>query len=243
MASLKDQTVIITGAGRGIGRAMTAKFAAAGAHVYAAARSEDELAAAARDAAAAGVPGTVTPVPTDVTDPRQVDQLVKRVLEDHGRVDVLINNAGTGLYAPVEELTPEQWDRMMAVNLKGPFLCCRAVLPSMKERRRGLIINVASVAGLTTFPGGSAYCASKWGVMALTDTLRQEVRPYELKVTAICPGSVQTDFAGTPAKSYSLEPDDVAEVALFMAEAPRRVILNQAVMRPLVPLEFQSERT
>lgn len=239
MASLKDQTVIITGAGRGIGRAMTEKFAAAGAHVYAAARSEDELKEAAREARDGGVTGTVTPVPTDVTVPHEVQALVQRVLDDHGHVDVLINNAGTGLYAPVEALTPEQWDHMMAVNLKGPFLCCRAVLPSMKERRRGLIINVASVAGLTTFPGGSAYCASKWGVMALTDTLRQELRPYELKVTAICPGSVQTEFAGTPAKSYSLEPDDVADIALLMAEAPHRVILNQVVMRPLVPTEFQ----
>lgn len=236
MAPLADRSVIVTGASRGIGRAIVSAMAGAGALVYAAARSRDAL---DRAAAEAPGPGRVVPVPTDVTDPGQVAALVKRVEDEHGHVDILVNNAGVGYYAPVEELAVEHWDHMMDTNLKGAFLCCRAVLPKMKARQDGLIINIASVAGLTTFPGGAGYCASKWGMVALTETLREELRPFEVRACVVCPGSVQTDFAGTPPKPYALRPEDVAATVLHIAQAPRSVIINQVVMRPLVPREYQ----
>ncbi|HEX6988556.1 MAG TPA: SDR family NAD(P)-dependent oxidoreductase, partial [Bacillota bacterium] len=112
--------------------------------------------------------------------------------------------------------------------------------PQMKERRSGHIINVASVAGLVTFPRGAGYCASKWGMIALTETLMQELKPYELKVSAVCPGSVRTDFGGTPPRDYALRPEDVAEMVAMVAAQPRGVIINQVVMRPLVPQALQA---
>lgn len=237
MAPLAEKSVIVTGASRGIGRAIVLAMAGAGAVVYAAAR--DQAALNQLTTEAEGGPGRVVPAATDVTDPGQVAALVQRAEDEHGHVDILVNNAGVGYYAPVEELAVEHWDHMMEVNLKGAFLCCRAVLPKMKARQDGLIINIASVAGLTVFPGGAGYCASKWGMVALTETLREELRPYEVRACVVCPGSVQTDFAGTPPKPYALRPEDVAATVIHIAQAPRGVIINQVVMRPLVPREYQ----
>ncbi len=229
---------IVTGGGRGIGRAIALLFAREGARVAVVARTRTDLEDVARAAQVEGG-GEVLPLPGDVTVAGDVQRVVQQVLERWGRIDILVNNAGVGHFAPVAELPEDAWDEMMAVNLKGPFLCARAVAPVMAAQRSGHIINISSVAGTTTFPGGGGYCASKWGLMALTDVLMQELKPYEVKVSVICPGSVQTGFGGTPPRSYSLLPEDVATVALEMAAAPRRVILNQVVMRPLVPPEFQ----
>lgn len=233
-SQLQDRIAVVTGASRGIGRAVVERLATAGATVVAVARTKtalDELAAAAA--------GRVDPFAADITDPRAVAALGDHVLGRYGRIDLLINNAGVGHYAPVDELDPEQWDQMMAVNLKGAFLCCRTFVPAMKQRRSGHIINVASVAGLVTFPGGSGYCASKWGMIALTETLMQELKPFEIKVSAICPGSVQTGFAGRPVKDYSLRPGDVADLVATVAAQPAGVIVNQLVVRPLVPQAYR----
>lgn len=231
---LQDKVAIVTGASRGIGRAIVEAFVREGARVVGVARSRatlEELAASLNK----DRPGAFVPEVADVTSAADARRVTDQAIARFGRVDILVNNAGVGHFAPVAELAEEAWDEMMAVNLKGPFLWTKAVLPHMMERRDGHIIMISSVAGTTTFPEGAGYCASKWGLMALADTLRQEVKPYELRVTAICPGSVQTWFGGTEPKDYSLRPEDVAQAVLDVAAAPKRVIYGTVIMRPLVP--------
>lgn len=236
---LDGKVVIITGASAGIGQAAVRLFRAEGAHVVMFARSADKLAALAAE------PGPeALAVAGDVTDWADVQRLVAEAGGRFGRIDVLVNNAGVGHYAPVADLPVEQFDEMLAVNLRGPFLCAKAVLPTMIRQHGGHIINVSSVAGTTTFPGGGGYCASKWGLEALTQTLMQEGKPHRIKVSAINPGSVKTGFAGkgtgpgqTPPKPYSLEPEDVARIIVDVAAQPPGVIVNQVIVRPLVPPE------
>ncbi|EKP94022.1 SDR family oxidoreductase [Thermaerobacter subterraneus] len=236
---LQDKVAIVTGASRGIGEAISRGFVAEGARVVGVARSAGVLEALARDLAAAGAGGRFVPRVADVTSAAAAREVVRETLERWGRIDILVNNAGVGHFAPVAELDEAAWDEMMAVNLKAPFLWSQAVLPHMMERRDGHIIMISSVAGTTTFVNGAGYCASKWGLMALADTLRQEVRPYELRVTAVCPGSVQTHFGGTPPRDYSLRPEDVAHTVLEVAAAPRRVVYGTVIVRPLVPADRQ----
>ena len=235
---LQDKVAIVTGASRGIGRAIAELFVAEGARVVGVARSAgalQELKAALDERS----PGAFVPEVADVPSAADARRVTEAALARFGRIDILVNNAGVGHFAPVAELSEAAWDEMMAVNLKGPFLWTQAVLPHMMERRDGHIIMISSVAGTTTFVNGAGYCASKWGLMALADTLRQEVRPYELRVTAVCPGSVQTGFGGTPPRDYSLRPEDVAHTVLEVAAAPKRVIYGTVIMRPLVPADRQ----
>ncbi|ADU50903.1 short-chain dehydrogenase/reductase SDR [Thermaerobacter marianensis DSM 12885] len=234
---LEDKVAIVTGSSRGIGAAIVRAFVEEGARVVGVARSGDALdalRASLGDGASRFVPRVA-----DVTSSAAARDVVRETLDRFGRIDILVNNAGVGHFAPVTELAEEAWDEMMAVNLKAPFLWTQAVLPHMMERRDGHIIMISSVAGTTTFVNGAGYCASKWGLMALADTLRQEVRPYELRVTAVCPGSVQTHFGGTPPRDYSLRPEDVAHTVVEVAAAPKRVIYGTVIMRPLVPGDRQ----
>lgn len=232
---LAGRVAIITGASAGIGRATARLFAAEGAAVTLAARSADALHELAEELRAGG--GQAVAVAADVTHAAQVGAMVDRARQEFGRIDILVNNAGIGVFAPVAELAEADWDAMMGVNLKGPFLCSRAVWPQFVAQGGGHIINVSSVAGTVTLEGGGGYCASKWGLMALADVLMKEGKPHRIKVSTICPGSVQTGFGGkTPgAKSYSLKPEDVAHLILDIAAQPPGVIVNQVVMRPLVP--------
>lgn len=231
--SLHNKVVLITGASKGIGRAMSLLFAEKGAIVYAVARSEDLLTGLARSAE--GGEGTITPAPCDVTQGEEVQALVAKIMEEHGRIDILINNAGIGRFGPIHELKEEDWDAMMNVNLKGTFLCTKYIIPHLISRKSGHIINISSVAGTVTFKGGGGYCTSKFGLMAFTDILTQELKPHNIKVSVICPGSVQTYFGDIEPKDYALEPEDVAYMAYQMAAAPKHVILNQVIMRPVVP--------
>lgn len=236
---LENRIAVVTGGSRGIGRAIVRGFLAEGAQVVACARHPAGLADLAAEAERSGWGDRLLTLPCDVSRPEDVDRLARTVLDRFGRVDLLVNNAGVGHYAPVEDLTPEQWDEMMAVNLKGPFLCCRAFVPAFKRQREGHIIFIASVAALTVFEGGAGYCASKWGLMGLYETVLLELKPYQVKVSVVCPGSVNTGFAGNPPRPYALQPEDVARAVLEIAAAPRGVIINQVVMRPLVPVPVQ----
>jgi NADP-dependent 3-hydroxy acid dehydrogenase YdfG len=233
LQSLHNKVVLVTGASKGIGRSMCLLFSEKGAIVYALARSEallHELAHEAENHA-----GRIVPAPCDVTDGTAIQELVGRIIREEGHIDVLINNAGLGHFGPIHELSEEQWDEMMNVNLKGVFLCTKYVVPHLLQQQRGHIINISSVAGTVTFPGGGGYCTTKFGLMAFTDILTQELKPHNIKVSVICPGSVQTYFGQTDPKAYSLRPEEVAYIAYQMAAAPEHVIMNQVIMRPVVP--------
>jgi NAD(P)-dependent dehydrogenase (short-subunit alcohol dehydrogenase family) len=231
MSTNEKKVAIVTGASKGLGRAIALRLARGGVHVVAAARSSGKLEELSRE-----IPSRITPYTCDVTSSGQVKALIEFTVEQFGRIDILINNAGLGRFAPVHELSEEDWDEMMNVNLKGAFLTCKYAIPHLKKTE-GHIVNISSVAGTEAFPRGAGYCASKFGLMALSDTLTLELKPHHVKVTALCPGSIKTEFHHP--KEYAMEPEQVAETVWTVVSAPKGVIYNQIIMRPLVPREYQ----
>ncbi|TCS93439.1 SDR family oxidoreductase [Hazenella coriacea] len=233
MSSLKGKVAIVTGASKGLGVAITRRLVHEGATVIASARRLNLLEALAQEK-----PDQIIPQACDVTQRQQVQQLIDQVIQRWGRLDLLINNAGLGHFAPVDELTEEQWDQMMDVNLKGAFLTCKYAIPHLKQTE-GHIVNISSVAGTESFARGGGYCASKFGLMALSDALTLELKPYHVKVSTICPGSIKTEFGRY--KDYALDPEQVADAVGMVVSAPKGVILNQITMRPLVPMKGESQ--
>ena len=179
---LAGKVCVVTGAARGIGRAVVQAFAAEGATVHALDRLGEEARAVARASPA------ITPWTLDLTDAAQVEATFAALHAASGRVDVLVNNAGIIFFRPIEQTAVEDWDRLIAVNLRGPFLCTRAVAPGMKARRAGAIINVSSNAGVRGGDNESAYCASKFGIEGFSRALAIEFRPYGVSVNTITPG-------------------------------------------------------
>jgi NAD(P)-dependent dehydrogenase (short-subunit alcohol dehydrogenase family) len=205
--------------------------AGAGAAVVLAARDRAALEAVAAEMG----PAEVLPVPTDVTQPSQVEALVARTLERFGRLDILVNNAGIGHFGPVDELPIERFDAMVAVNLRGPFLCTRAAVPAMKRAGGGAIVNIASVAGLVGNPNLSGYNATKFGLMGFTEATMLELRHAGIKVAAICPGSTATDFGAGRDPVGRLAASDVAAAVLAVLTAAPNALLSQIHLRPLRP--------
>jgi len=231
---LEDRVAIVTGAGRGIGRAVALAFAREGAAVALAARTASELEAVADQIRRAS--GRALAVPTDVIREESVAALVEKVLAEFKRVDILVTAAGVAACAPLVDTKPEDWDRMMAVNVRGVFLACRAVLPAMMKERRGTIINIVSVAAKRAIPGGAAYAASKHAVLGLTQVLAEEMRPHGVRVGALSPGAVDTALwdavPNPPDRSRMLRPEDVAEAALLMASLPPGASLEDLTLLP-----------
>ena len=232
---LKDQVAIVTGAGRGIGRAVALAFAREGAAVALAART-----AALLDTVAAQIKsraGRALVVPTDVTREASVAALVEQVLGDFKRVDILVTAAGVATFAPLVDTKTEEWDRMLAVNLRGVFLTCRAVLPAMMRQHRGTIITIVSIAAKRAIPGNAAYAASKHAVLGLTQVLAEEMRPHGVRVGALCPGAVDTalwdGIPNPPDRARMLRPEDVAESALLMASLPPGASLEDLTLLPI----------
>ncbi len=228
MLGLKDRVALVTGAGRGIGRAIAQRLAAAGAICVLTARSRDEIEAVA-------TPLGAFPVPADVRREEDVTRLVEAAHSRFGRVDLLVNNAAIDGNGNVAELAPAKWRDVLDTNLTGVFLCCRAVLPGMIARRSGTIVNIASLAGTAGIAGKAAYCASKAGLLGFTDALMQEVRPFGIRVAAVSPGSVNTGFGGppVPGDDWKLTPEDVAESVFQVAAASPGVLISRVELRPV----------
>lgn len=231
-------TALVTGATEGIGRATAFALGRAGYRVAACARTEAKLDALVRELAAEGI--EAAGAAADVGVAAEVAGAVERLTAALGEVDVLVNNAGVLIARPVEELSLEEWDVTMATNLRGLFLMTRAVLPGMRARGRGTIVNVASLAGRNGFAGGTAYTASKHGVLGFSRSLMLEVRKQGIRVVAVCPGSVATGMLrdqpmlkSDPARI--LRPEDVAETILHAIRLPDRAMVSELDIRPTNP--------
>lgn len=238
MESLKGRRVIVTGASKGIGRAIAERLADEGARLALLARSEDLLQERQADCARRGA--ECEAVVCDVSDAQSVSYAVNMALEWLGGVDVLVNNAGVGYFGSVEELDIEQFDAMIGTNLRGVFLCSRAVVPRMKSDGGGVIINIASIAGKNGFKGGSGYSASKFGVMGMSESMSFDLRPHNIRVAAICPGSVNApDFragrTGRIADENMIQASDVAEAVAYIASQPPRIFIRDLEIRVTNP--------
>lgn len=231
-------TALITGATEGIGRAIAFTLGRAGYQVGVCARTPAKVEALLADLAAGGI--TAAGLACDVGDPAQVERLVAHVTDRLAPVEVLVNNAGAGVIKPFGEITLEEWDRVIATNLRGLYLVTRAVIPAMRARTTGDVINVSSLAGKRGFIGGTAYAASKHAVMGFSESLMLELRKEGIRVTALCPGSVdtkmihaQTVFERDPERI--LKPEDVAETVLALVRLPRRANVSELEIRPANP--------
>lgn len=231
MESLQGKIALVTGAGKGIGRAVAGALAREGVHVALLARSEAQLREVAAELAPLGVKTAV--VPADVADRAAVERAVAQATEALGPIDILINNAGIGTFGKFLDLAPEAWEQMIQVNLLGPYYVTRAVLPAMIARQTGDIINVASTAGQRGAAGTSAYSASKFGLLGLTESLMQEVRKHNIRVSALTPSTVATELAlqnnltdGNPEKV--MQPEDLAEFIVAQLKLNRRIFLKEA---------------
>ena len=231
---LAGQVALATGAGRGIGRAVAAAFAREGALVVLAARSTRELASVQREIEAAG--GRALAAPTDVRQEPAVAALVTRTLAEGGRLDCLVTAAGLAAFAPVADAKTEDWDQLIAVNLRGAFLCCRAVLPAMTAQGRGTIINIGSVVTSRTLPGSGAYTAAKYGLLGFSRVLAEEMRAHGVRVGVLSAGATDTPLWDAvpqpPDRALMLKPALIAEAALLMAALPPGATLEELTLLP-----------
>ena len=235
--NLNGKTAIVTGGTKGIGRAIAEALVRGGMNVCISARHEEEIERAVDELnglSEGGVAGAVC----DVRDYEEVKALIEHTVEEFGGVDVLVNNAGIGLFAKVEEMPPEDFRAVLETNLFGVFYCCHEAIPQMKRRGGGYIINISSLAGTNAHPQMSAYNASKFGLNGFSEALMQEVRHDGIKVSYIMPGSVNTDFGGDEAsdeKSWQLQPCDIARVVIDLLHQHERSLPSRVEIRPSRP--------
>ncbi len=231
--SLLGQVAIITGAGRGIGAAIARKLADLGAVTVLCGRKRAPLESTAAAISQAG--GQAEVAECDVTDLHSVEAAAARVERTLGRADILVNNAGVGGFGgPLHQIPPESWDNVLNTNLRGVYYCIRSFAPLMIRARTGHIVNISSLAGKNPLPNGAAYAASKWGLNGLSYSVAEELRGYNIRVSVVCPGSVDTELsphAGKDSKKM-LRPDDVAHVvAMLVTQAPQS-FTSEVLLRP-----------
>jgi 3-oxoacyl-[acyl-carrier protein] reductase len=231
MESLQGKIALVTGAGKGIGKAIAIALANEGVQVGLLARTEKDLQAVADTISAAG--GKAAIATADVGDIDSVNAAVKNLQAQLGNIDILINNAGTGKFAKFLDLEPADWENQVRVNLFGVYYVTRAVLPQMLERNTGDIVNISSTAGLKASVGTSAYSASKFGVMGLSESLMLEVRKHNIRVTALNPSTVVTELAKSADlinnnEDKLIHPEDFAELIIAQLKLNRRVFVKEA---------------
>ncbi len=240
--NIEGKIIVITGASSGLGEAAARHLASLGATLLLAARRSDRIRILAQELIAGG--GHALAVPTDVAKFAEVERLAATALETYGRIDVLINNAGLMPLSPLDRLKTDDWDRMIDVNIKGVLYGIAAVLPTMQKQKSGHIINVSSVAGHKVRPGSTVYSATKTAVRVISEGLRQEVKPYNIRTTIISPGAVdtelaqsvtETDVADNIKKFYAevaVPADSFARVVEFAISQPADIDINEILYRP-----------
>ena len=229
---IRAKVVVITGGSRGIGLAAALRLGRDGARIALIARDEKTLLSAKSAVAAEGA--EVRAYPLDLRSEGDLSAAAAQVLTDFGQVDALVNNAAVGVYGKFLDLTMDDWKAQVDINVLGLVATTRAFLPAMLKRKQGHILNVASAQGLRTSPSSSAYSATKFAVMGITDSLAQEMQDHGIRVSVLCPGGVATDFAGFPASAKEdwLTPDDVAVAIQQMLETGGRAVLRQNLLLP-----------
>ena len=235
---LAGRAAIVTGGSRGIGLATATALRAEGAHVLVCGRSRAALDRAGAHIEETPGAGRVATLVADVGRHDEADRLVTAAVEELGGVDILVNNAGVGRFAPISELSVDAWVETIETNLSGVFYCCRAAIPVMKDNGGGWIVNVSSLAGKHPFAGGVAYCTSKAGLNALTESLMQDVRGDGIRVSCVLPGSVNTGFGGSrpsPDMDWKLAAPDVARAVVDLLRHPARSLPSRVELRPSTP--------
>jgi 3-oxoacyl-[acyl-carrier protein] reductase len=231
--ALAGKTALVTGASRGIGFAIAATLGRMGAKVSICARDPKKLQDATTKLHGAGI--EVAAATADVISAKDIAALVVKTEQSLGPIEILINNAGIGYFGPTHLAEESNWDAVLDSNLKSVFLLSKAVAPGMIERRSGHIINIASLAGKNAFKNGGIYCASKWGLMGLTECMAEDLREFGIRVSVICPGSVATDF-GSPASKKDpqkmLQPDDIAHAVRMLVTQSPQSFISELLIRP-----------
>jgi len=230
--SLQGRVALVTGGSQGIGRAIAIRLAGLGVSVAICGRDKKALDSASAELKKST--GRVWAQTADVSRAADVSELVSRTESELGAISILVNNAGIGLFGPIQEKSETDWEQVLDTNLKSVFLVSRAVVPSMIQQGAGDIVNIGSLAGKNTFAGGGIYCASKWGLRGLSGCMAEDLRGYGIRVSLISPGSVATAFgrgAKDPAKALVAE--DVAETVAAVLTQRRQSFLSEIDMRPL----------
>ena len=237
MSEFEGRVALVTGGTRGIGRAIVNELLQAGFRVCFSARTREDVEAAEKELSTVGT-GEVRGVVADVRDPEACSGLVEKTVEDFGGVDVLVNNAGVGIFAPVDEMSLEDWHTQIDTNLNGVFYLSRAAAPYLKKSGDAWIINIGSLAGRNTFAGGVAYNASKFGLLGMTEAMMLDLRYDGIRVSLIMPGSVDTSFGQGPAgqkAGWALTSKDVGMAVLNLLRYPENAHVSRVEMRPSQP--------
>ena len=237
MSAGEAKVALVTGGSRGIGRAVGEALLERGFRLYFCGRSPELVEAVQRELYIR-FPGRVDARLCDVRRQEEVEALVAWVLAAAGRLDVLVNNAGLGRFAPVDEISGDDFREVIETNLLGAFYAIRAAAPAMKQRGEGWIFNIASLAAKNAFAGGAAYNASKFGLVGMSEAAMLDLRHFGIRMAAICPGSVETDFASGVMKdggSWRLQPEDVAQVVTNLIDFPPRALPSLIEIRPSRP--------
>jgi len=231
--SLEGKAAIITGASRGIGRIIALTLARNGVRVSLAAKTEAQLEAVQAEIEAMG--GQASSFPTDVSREADVMALMRDTVERFGRLDILVNNAAIGVFGPLVKTSTAQWDQIMAVNARGPFLTCREAIPYLKQQERSFIINISSAVGVRGYPDQAAYSASKHALMGMTKALAKEVQKDGIRVHAISPGGVDTQLIRQARPdldpSVLMQPEEIADIVLFLLTRQGNAVIDEIHVR------------
>lgn len=232
--SLEGQVAVITGGSKGVGRAVALRFAKLGLKQVIGARGVSDLEKVVQEIRDVG--GEAVGVPTDVSDPADAKNLVTSAMDEYGNLDILINNAGVGIYGDIEKFYLTDLDTLLSINLKGTYYCSQAAFRIMKQQKSGHVINVASIAGKMGLPQESAYNASKFGMVGVGQSLKKEGMPYGIRVHNVCPGGIDTPFwdevPNPPDVSKFLTPDEVAGVVEYVATSSENVVFEDITIHP-----------